>query len=115
MLSNVTLRIPTSADRSPVEDDETAELVRDGRSGDVSLGGMFVESTEPITPGTKVEASFAFPDCDVQMAVPAEVRWSRGPGRNTDQSPWKFGIRFLDLSDEQQSALRAFVANRKSN
>ena len=107
MLSNVTLRIQTARG-----DDDDAALVRSGTTGDVSLGGMFVEASDPMSPGTRLEARFALPDRDAEVEIPAEVRWSRKPGHVSEPSPWKFGIHFLELTDHQQQLLEDFVGHR---
>ncbi|MFB6371912.1 MAG: PilZ domain-containing protein [Bradymonadaceae bacterium] len=114
MLSNVRVRIPTEASQSQSggRSDNRAELVRGSRSGDVSRGGMYLESTEPVAEGTSVTVNFTLPDSEGEVEIPAEIRWVRKPGEASAQSPWKFGIQFVDLSDRQQELLEEFVERR---
>lgn len=114
MLSNVSFRIPTEAPRSQSGDDR-AELVRGSWSGDVSLGGMYLESTDPVASGTRVTVKFTLPEFEDEVEIPAEIRWVRKPGESSAQSPWKFGIQFLDLSERQKELLEKFVGRRASN
>lgn len=71
--------------RSPIEADVTfsvkgkAEKMT-GRAKDISVGGMFVETTTPGGFGADVIVHVQLPGADQQMALPGVVRWVRDGG-----------------------------------
>lgn len=83
------------------------------RGIDLSTGGIFIESVEPLAPDTAVEL-------DVQMGRPADGGpWIRCRGRvgwvNTRQKPTKqgypggFGVRFLALPEVDRRLLQRYL------
>lgn len=73
----------------------------------LSAEGMFVRSTDPPPPGTRVELSFALATSARSLRVTGEVvRQSR---RTTETSPAGFAVRFTQVSDEDRQALRLFL------
>jgi hypothetical protein len=55
----------------------------EGASGlgrDIALGGMFIETTEPVAFGAPVLVSFHVAECQDVMLVPGIVRWTGWTG-----------------------------------
>ncbi|MBK8213850.1 MAG: PilZ domain-containing protein [Myxococcales bacterium] len=52
----------------------------DGRARDVSVGGMFIETTTPAPFGSEVVISVRLPGGGEMSQLPARVRWGRGGG-----------------------------------
>ncbi|HEY8038652.1 MAG TPA: PilZ domain-containing protein [Polyangiaceae bacterium] len=50
-----------------------------GRAKDISVGGMFVETTTPLPFGADLMVHLTLPGQKAPFAMPAVVRWSR-PG-----------------------------------
>lgn len=62
----------------PVEFATKGSEVRSaGRSKDISLGGMFINTATPLAFGTDVVVHLTVPGHRTPLAMPAVVRWSR--------------------------------------
>jgi uncharacterized protein (TIGR02266 family) len=48
-----------------------------GRAKDLSIGGLYVETTTPLPFGSEVVVHVVLPGQKAPMALPAVVRWSR--------------------------------------
>ena len=81
---------------------EPGEQPRPEELLDLSLGGGFVKSLVPPTPGTLVRLGLNMRG--LQLKTPARVVWSRtrsgGP-----QRPTGMGVQFVDLSPSQKKLL----------
>jgi len=89
--------------RVDVEITSEGQQIR-GVSLNLSLGGMFVETTELLIEGTAVQARFTLPTQPEPVEVTGEVRWlERGPGR-----PQGMGIRFQGLRAREVWALNRY-------
>jgi uncharacterized protein (TIGR02266 family) len=86
------------------------EIVAEGRrqvghSRNISLGGLFVETTEPLPVQTTIQVRFRVPTQPEPIDVTGEVRWiEKGP---TGQ-PAGMGIRFHGLRARDVWALNRF-------
>ena len=56
---------------------EAGEGRHPGRSKDISLGGMFVTTNEPLAFGTELVVHILLPGQKAPFALPGVVRWSR--------------------------------------
>lgn len=79
-----------------------------GVSADVSTGGIFVSTTDPLPEGTEVALYFTLGGGHTLHAE-GTVRWTRG--RSDDFSPG-MGVAFTRLSDEDRRAVADFCGNR---
>lgn len=86
------------------------DIVADGQSQtvvtrNISLGGVFVETIEPLAPQTKVAVRFRIPNQTDAIEVAGEVRWIEkgAPGRLVGM-----GIRFQGLRAREVWALNRF-------
>jgi uncharacterized protein (TIGR02266 family) len=85
------------------------EIISDGQqiagvSLNLSLGGIFVETTQLLIEGTPVQVRFKLPTQPELVEVSGEVRWlERGPDR-----PQGMGIRFHGLRAREVWALNQF-------
>lgn len=79
-----------------------------GLSGDVSEGGLFVQTYRPLRVGDEVEVSFELEDRLVEAH--ALVAWSRD--RTATCEPG-FGLSFRRLTDEQRETIHTFCAKRE--
>lgn len=76
---------------------ETAEGVTiEGRVKDISVGGMFVESTAAVSFGTNVSIVLRLPTAKTALRLPGVIRW---------QKPGGFGIQFGLLGARETHAL----------
>lgn len=89
-----------------IEVDLSAEGKRSSAvTKNISLGGMFVETLEPLTVGTTLQVRFKVPTQPEPIEVTGEVRWiERGaPGKLTGM-----GVRFQGLRAREVWALNRF-------
>ena len=78
-----------------------------GLSGDVSEGGVFVQTYRDIAVGSEVEVEFVLPGGHV--SAHGKVRWHRD---KSDSSPPGVGIAFDDLSEEDRELIHRFCQAR---
>ena len=71
----------------------------------LSLGGLFAETLEPLAMGTKVEVSFTVPGHPETIMVKGEVRWTELMGSTGLTG---MGIRFQGLRAREVWALNRF-------
>lgn len=67
-----------------------------GVAKDLSLGGMFIETTEVVPFGTQVTITATIPGMDRESRLPAIVRWS---------TPGGFGTQFGMLGARETHAI----------
>jgi uncharacterized protein (TIGR02266 family) len=96
--------------RVPLETDVTIGgegRVMTGLSSDISMGGMFVATFVPMPLGARVSLRFRLPTG--QMLAAGVVRWAREgrPGIIAGM-----GIEFVEMSEQDQAALRRFCGDR---
>lgn len=53
---------------------------RKGRAKDLSLGGMFIQSANPLPFSTEVVVTMLVPGQRAALAIPGVVRWGRADG-----------------------------------
>jgi type IV pilus assembly protein PilZ len=51
-----------------------------GRAKDISLGGMYIETTEPLAFSSELTVYVTLPGQKGPFALPGVVRWTRGDG-----------------------------------
>lgn len=92
---------------------ESAGRRHGGHTADLSLGGLFLETDAPLSPGTEVLLEFALPDAGLVL-VRAEVAWANQPaGRIKKELPVGLGMQFTKLTPEAQMALGGFIERRQ--
>jgi CheY-like chemotaxis protein len=76
----------------------------EGRSINVSVRGLLLQTPEPVDIGAKLEISFRLPDDDVEI---------RAVGKAVREHPWgegkQIGVEFLILRDAARDRIRAYV------
>ena len=69
---------------------------RGGRAKDISIGGMFVETSEPPAFGAEVVVEFTLPGQRASFVLPGVVRWTDRDG---------MGVQFQTLSARETFAI----------
>jgi type IV pilus assembly protein PilZ len=67
-----------------------------GVARDISIGGMFVESTEILPFGTEITIVGRFPGTKAELRLPGIVRWAKPDG---------FGVQFGSLGARETHAI----------
>ena len=74
-------------------------------TGNISLGGLFVETAEPLPLQSRIQIRFRIPTQPEPIEVSGEVRWFDPGGPN---QPAGLGIRFQGLRAREVWALNRF-------
>ncbi|MGI9066739.1 MAG: PilZ domain-containing protein [Pyrinomonadaceae bacterium] len=82
---------------------EDATSTHQARTGDISLGGCFIDTVGQATVGETISFRLRLPSGE-WIGMQGDVRWEL-PGSG-------FGVKFKDLSDESQKEVAAFVKAR---
>ena len=97
--------------RIPVDFDVRCELRGSsaimGRAVNMSTGGIFIATAEPIGLEVKVNLEFLMPDTLNSIKVQGESVWSRGHKGQTNLSQGT-GIRFVGLAEPYLSLIRDY-------
>jgi uncharacterized protein (TIGR02266 family) len=82
----------------------------------LSLGGLFVETKDPLRIGERVQVIIFLPDKEKNLDVTGEVVWVRREEELTPEGrlPVGMGLRFLDLSKEARERIIGII-NRASS
>ncbi|MGD2272678.1 MAG: PilZ domain-containing protein [Desulfobacterales bacterium] len=69
---------------------------------DISTGGVFIETTEPIDVGQEIKLTFAFPDSPDALKVSGEIVW---------RNPKGIGVKFIDMTQQQVDKIKTYTAD----
>ena len=72
----------------------------EGRSKDISIGGMYLESTEPVAFGDQLTIELSLPRTKGALRLPAVVRWMHKTG---------FGVQFGLLGARDTHAISQLI------
>ncbi|WP_225072350.1 TIGR02266 family protein [Desulfuromonas sp. CSMB_57] len=76
----------------------------------VSTGGFFLESQQPLPPGTPLSLEFSLPGHTEPIRCSAQVAWVNQPtDKKNRRLPAGMGVQFQDLSLKDMSLIRSFV------
>jgi uncharacterized protein (TIGR02266 family) len=101
------LPIPITENRSDLE----GRLI--GFAKNISAGGLFVQTREPLGMGSKVSITFSLPSGEMKVNCRAEVVWRRA------RDPYSayeagMGLKFLDLDYQTQTLIDSFVREQSA-
>ena len=72
---------------------------------DLSAGGIFIATPEPIDPGTEVKINIALTPID-QISVKGIVKWIKEEDNNSRAG---MGVEFVDISDVALNVIKNLV------
>ncbi|MFH2010469.1 MAG: TIGR02266 family protein [bacterium] len=72
-------------------------------------GGIFLKTLLPLETGTLLRCSFRIPDGEGPIVANAKVVWTRR-GAEARDAPAGMGIRFINLTKQEQTRLRAYIS-----
>lgn len=79
-----------------------------GRTGDLSKGGLFVGTDEPLPVGTELLLSFVLPG-GYRVCADAVIAWVRAPRYRDGELPEGMGVRFRTLSPRDAQAIQRYL------
>jgi len=81
----------------------------DGLTGGIGGGGLFIESSTPLPPGTELSVEFALPDRPWdKLKARAKVAWTRNKPERYLLFPG-MGVQFVDIDQKAQHLLVELV------
>ena len=82
----------------------------DSLTGGIGAGGLFIESSTPLAPGTELSVEFALPDrpWEKHKAI-AKVAWTRNKPERHILFPG-MGVQFIDIDEKARKELVELVA-----
>lgn len=98
----VETRVPI---RMRVEYDSLADFLDDYTSN-LSLGGMYVQSNQPLSLGTRFRLRFRLPGREKPIETYAIVRWA---SETTNEEHSGMGIQFDDLKPADQKSIEQWL------
>jgi uncharacterized protein (TIGR02266 family) len=78
------------------------------RIRNISIGGVYIETSVPFDVGTHVDLVFAIPGREGRISTKGIVRWSND-GRSKEH-PVGMGIEFLEVSTPTREVLEQYIA-----
>jgi len=84
-----------------------------GFTQNISAGGLFIATHQPLDVGRQVELLFHVPTKKGPLRTRGVVAWVREYGEATSDVSPGMGIRFVDLSEEDTEAIRSFLQARE--
>ena len=101
------LRVPLRVLR--VESEHNGEIFA-GYATNLSTSGIFIQTTNPKKPGTRITIQFTLPTKQ-KIAGLAEVVWTREYTGKEIRHPG-MGMRFLELGPEHSEFIRTFLEEK---
>jgi serine/threonine protein kinase len=102
-------RAPRAGYSTPVRIQLESGALLDGRSEDVSEGGMLVICREVAEAGGIASVRFALPIEGKIVACQAHVRWVRAARPHEPQGPRAVGLEFFDMPDAMRASIGRYV------
>ncbi|HLG19453.1 MAG TPA: TIGR02266 family protein [Bdellovibrionota bacterium] len=99
------LRIPMRVLR--VEAEREGEVFF-GYAANLSVTGLFIQTTNPKPVGTQVHVAFTLPKAKEKITSKAEIVWVQEYAGKDGPSPG-MGLRFLEPPDSTLAAIRKFI------
>ncbi|HVZ86296.1 MAG TPA: TIGR02266 family protein, partial [Polyangia bacterium] len=79
---------------------------------DVSRGGIFIRTREPLAVGTRLRLEFQLQDASPLLSGEGTVVWIREPDQTRENVTPGMGVRFDKLSPESQPTLEKILAEK---
>ena len=95
--------------RITVEYEDTEDFLTD-YTANLSIGGMFIETREPLAVGARFRLRFTVPDRKAPIDTVAVVRWSQPASASSPMAPG-MGVRFEELSRDDMAAVQAMLSS----
>lgn len=80
-----------------------------GRAGDLSVGGIYVETHEDLDIDSEVTLEMWVPEAEEYLALHGEVRWLDTD--DADDGMTGYGIEFVDMTSQARDRLEQIVGD----
>lgn len=102
-------RFPRASYRTPVRLEVTGFGSVDGRTEDISVGGLLVVARAEVEPGTKLNVRFALPVDGRLVTEMAVVRWARSAHKDDAAGLRALGIELTSAAPETIAQIERYV------
>ena len=102
-------------DRRPFEvtvDYDSDHCFYTGFSENISSGGLFVATPDPLPLGTSIRVTFTIPTYDRPVRCLCEVRWVRESSAADPYVVSGMGVRFSRIGPVEERAINKFLSRR---
>ncbi len=79
-------------------------------TGNLSIGGLFVNTDAPLDKGEKFLLDLTLPDVSRPISINCVVAWAREGNDEAEGSPG-MGVKFVELSEENENTLTQYLNN----
>ena len=83
----------------------------DAYSGDLSGGGIFIKTGNPLERGEQFSLKLQLPGIPNSVETKCEVVWTRKKHEETDTAPAGMGVRFIEMTRKNHQTLTQFLKN----
>lgn len=83
-------------------------------TGNVSSGGLFIRTDNPLSQGEHFFLKLQLPDLSEPLKINCEVVWSRKKEGASDAKPPGMGVKFLEMSRQDNEILRQYLSKSSS-
>lgn len=92
---------------------ETVDQLALAYGTEISTGGMFLATTEPLAPGTPLRVRLVLPETLTEIIIRARVVYRRSVAEaDAAELPAGMGVTFVELTAATRAQLEGFVAER---
>ena len=84
-----------------------------GFTENISTGGLFIATRDLLPIGTQTQMRFSLSGSE-QLTTQVEVRWHRLEQASDENISPGMGVRFLNLTPDQQAVINAFINQRET-
>ena len=77
----------------------------------ISMGGMFIKTANPLPTGTKFDLELSIGKDGKKISALGEVVWTKEFSTGGDKRPSGMGIRFIELHGDSKKFIKEFIDN----
>jgi type IV pilus assembly protein PilZ len=96
-------------------DYSSKEMFNSNYVTNLSKGGVFIKTDEPLPLHTEIHLIFTLPDTNITIKATGKVVWTFDIKRGTGHLVPGMGIRFVDLSPDDRRTIEDYVQNLTSH
>jgi len=91
----------------------TPDALKEAYLSNVSTGGVFIKTDNPLNDGARFNLKLALPECEKELEIFCEVVWSHREEWKAQERafPPGMGIKFLNLSQEGRQSIDHILRN----
>ena len=90
-------------------DFSTKDMFLASRVTNLSRGGLFIESRQPLPIQSEIDLTFTLPEFQITISAKGRVAWNFDMKKGTQRLITGSGIRFTDIAPEHRMILEAYL------